>query len=179
MPKKRSSTKSRIIKAAWNLFYKHGYEQTTVDEIISASKTSKGTFYHYFKGKEALLNTLSYLFDEKYEELAGIVDPDLSAYDKLLFFNHELFHMIETSVDVGLLASLYSSQLITKDKMTPRHLTIVSVALGVGYGMGANSGILAQAPQALQLICGESGIVPAAFVAILLNVLLPKNDMAE
>ena len=102
MPKKRSSTKSRIIKAAWNLFYKHGYEQTTVDEIISASKTSKGTFYHYFKGKEALLNTLSYLFDEKYEEL--------------LFFNHELFHMIETSVDVGLLASLYSSQLITKDK---------------------------------------------------------------
>ena len=116
MPKKRSSTKSRIIKAAWNLFYKHGYEQTTVDEIISASKTSKGTFYHYFKGKEALLNTLSYLFDEKDEELAGIVDPDLSAYDKLLFFNHELFHMIETSVDVGLLASLYSSQLITKDK---------------------------------------------------------------
>ena len=67
---------------------------------------------------------------------------------------------------------------ITKEKMTPRQLTIVSVALGVGYGMGANSGILAQAPQALQLICGESGIVPAAFVAILLNVLLPKDDKA-
>lgn len=116
MPKKRRSTKSRIIKAAWNLFYKNGYEQTTVDEIITASKTSKGTFYHYFKGKEALLNTLSYLFDEKYEELAGIVDPNLSAYDKLLFFNHELFYMIETSIDVGLLASLYSSQLVTKDK---------------------------------------------------------------
>lgn len=116
MPKKRRSTKSRIVKAAWNLFYKNGYEQTTVDEIIAASKTSKGTFYHYFKGKEALLNSLSYLFDEKYEELAGIVDPGLSAYDKLLFFNHELFYMIETSVDVNLLASLYSSQLVTKDK---------------------------------------------------------------
>lgn len=115
MPKKRRSTKSRIIKAAWNLFYKNGYENTTVDEIIAASKTSKGTFYHYFKGKEALLNTLSYLFDEKYEELAGIVDPKLSAYDKLLFFNHELFYMIETSIDVNLLASLYSSQLTTKD----------------------------------------------------------------
>ena len=70
-------------------------------------------------------------------------------------------------------------QLITKEKMTPRQLTIVSVALGVGYGMGANSGILAQAPHAFQLICGESGIVPAAFVAILLNVLLPKDDKAE
>ena len=116
MPKKRRSTKSKIVKAAWTLFHKNGYEQTTVDEIIAASKTSKGTFYHYFKGKEALLNTLSYLFDDKYEELAGIVDPDLSAYDKLLFFYHELFYMIETTIDVNLLASLYSSQLITKDK---------------------------------------------------------------
>ena len=70
-------------------------------------------------------------------------------------------------------------QLITKEPLTARNLSIVSVALGVGYGMGANSAILAQAPQAFQLICGESGIVPAAFVAILLNVLLPKNDMAE
>ena len=52
MPRKRRSTKSRIVKAAWNLFYKNGYEQTTVEDIINAAKTSKGTFYHYFKGKE-------------------------------------------------------------------------------------------------------------------------------
>ena len=116
MPRKRQSTKSRIVKAAWNLFYKNGYDHTTVEDIIAASKTSKGTFYHYFKGKEALLNSLSYLFDEKYEELAAVIDPNLSAYDKLLFLNHELFYMIETSVDIRLLAFLYSSQLITKDK---------------------------------------------------------------
>lgn len=116
MPRKRQSTKSRIVKAAWNLFYKNGYDKTTVEDIIVASKTSKGTFYHYFKGKEALLNSLSDLFDEKYEELSNTIAPDLSAYDKLLFLNHELFYMIETSVDINLLASLYSSQLITKDK---------------------------------------------------------------
>lgn len=116
MPRKRRSTKSRIIKAAWNLFYKNGYDNTTVEDIIAASKTSKGTFYHYFKGKEALLNSLSDLFDQKYEELAATVDPDMCPYDKLLFLNHELFHMIETSVDIHLLAFLYSSQLTTKDK---------------------------------------------------------------
>lgn len=116
MPRKRQSTKSRIVKAAWNLFYKNGYDHTTVEDIIAASKTSKGTFYHYLKGKEALLNSLSYLFDEKYEELAAVIDPNLSSYDKLLFLNHELFYMIETSVDIRLLAFLYSSQLITKDK---------------------------------------------------------------
>ena len=75
MPRKRQSTKSRIVKAAWNLFFKNGYEDTTVEDIIAASKTSKGTFYHYFKGKEALLNSLSYLFDQKYEELYGVMRP--------------------------------------------------------------------------------------------------------
>ena len=67
MPRKRQSTKSRIVKAAWNLFYKNGYDHTTVEDIIAASKTSKGTFYHYFKGKEALLNSLSYLFEDVYK----------------------------------------------------------------------------------------------------------------
>ena len=66
-------------------------------------------------------------------------------------------------------------QLITKEPMTPRNLTIVSVALGVGYGMGANTGILAQTPQLIQLIFGGSGIVPAAMVAIVLNIVLPQD----
>lgn len=116
MPRKRQSTKSRIVKSAWSLFYKKGYDKTTIDDIIAASKTSKGSFYHYFKGKEALLNSMSYLFDEKYEELYNTIDNELSAYDKLLFLNRELFHMIETSIDVKLVGYLYSSQLVTKDK---------------------------------------------------------------
>ena len=47
--------------------------------------------------------------------------------------------------------------------------------LDVYKRQGANSAILAQLPQAIQMICGESGIVPAAFVAIILNILLPKE----
>ena len=66
-------------------------------------------------------------------------------------------------------------QLITKTPLTPRNLTIVSVALGVGYGMGSNTGILVNVPELIQLVFGGSGIVPAAFVAILLNILLPKD----
>lgn len=115
MPRKKSTTKNRIVKAAWNLFYKYGYHDTTVEDIIKLSKTSKGTFYHYFKGKDALLSTLSDLFDQKYEEISTSMDPTLNAREKLLLLNHELFYMIETSIDLKLLASLYSSQLITKD----------------------------------------------------------------
>ena len=70
-------------------------------------------------------------------------------------------------------------QLITREPLTARSMTIVSVALGLGYGLGANSAVLAGLPQAVQLVFGGSGIVPAAFVAIILNILLPKDKTVE
>lgn len=117
--RKERNTKGRIISAAWKLFYEQGYEDTTVEEIIDESGTSKGSFYHYFNGKDALLSTLSVMFDEKYQELAATMDPDMDAFDKLLLMNHELFVMVENEIDLDLLARLYSTQLITKGE---RHL---------------------------------------------------------
>ena len=55
----KKSVKSRIVSAAWQLFYEKGYNGTTVDEIIELSGTSKGSFYYYFDTKDELLNTLS------------------------------------------------------------------------------------------------------------------------
>lgn len=110
--KNTKNTKGKIVSAAWKLFYTQGYDDTTVEEIIEESKTSRGSFYHYFKGKDSLLSSLSYLFDEKYKELD--IDENLSAFEKLMFLNRELFEMIDGSVSVELLARLYSSQLITQ-----------------------------------------------------------------
>ena len=95
-----------------------------------------------------------------------------------------LVSIMPQSVLGGAAVMMFSSivisgiQLITKEPLTGRNLSIVAVALGVGYGMGANPGILAQAPQAIELIFGGSGIVPAAMVAILLNILIPKEKRA-
>lgn len=92
-----------------------------------------------------------------------------------------LVSIMPQSVLGGAAVMMFSSivvsgiQLITKEKLTPRNLTIVAVALGVGYGMGANPGILAHAPAAIKLIFGGSGIVPAALVAIILNIVLPQD----
>ena len=92
-----------------------------------------------------------------------------------------LVSIMPQSVLGGAAVMMFSSivvsgiQLITKEKLTPRNLTIVAVALGVGYGMGANPGILAHAPAAVKLIFGGSGIVPAALVAIILNIVLPQD----
>ncbi len=115
MARKRSgNTKSKIISAAWKLFYNQGYDETTIDDIIAESGTSKGSFYHYFEGKDALLGSLSFLFDEKYEQLSNELDEHATCMEKLLYLNQELFSMIENSIAQDLLAGLLSSQLITK-----------------------------------------------------------------
>lgn len=112
--KNERNTKGKIINAAWDLFYEQGYEYTTVEEIIEKSGTSKGSFYHYFEGKDALLGSLSYIFDEEYSRLQESLPEDMSSFEKLLYLNSELFSVIEDRIDIDLLTRLYSTQLITK-----------------------------------------------------------------
>ena len=115
MPRKNArNTKGRIISAAWKLFYEQGYEDTTVEDIVFESETSKGSFYHYFDGKDALLGTLANVFDEKYEELKETMDPELDAMEKLIYLNHELFAMIDGGISIDLLTRLLSTQLLAK-----------------------------------------------------------------
>lgn len=112
--KNQRKTKSRIVSAAWKLFYEQGYEDTTIEEIIEASGTSKGSFYHYFEGKDALLGSLAYMMDEKYGELEPEISEDTDCYEVLLYLNHELMIMIEESINLELLTELYSTQLTTR-----------------------------------------------------------------
>lgn len=114
--KNKRNTKGRIVSAAWKLFYEQGYDNTTVDDIVYESETSKGSFYHYFSSKDALLSSLSYLFDEKYEELSEKLTDDMTCADKLIYLNREVFKMIENSISIDLLAQLLSSQLTTKSE---------------------------------------------------------------
>ncbi len=116
---KGKNTKKKIVSSAWKLFYEQGYEHTTVEDIVALSETSKGSFYHYFDGKDGLLGSLSFLFDDKYEEIMATIDPEMDSYEMLLYINVELFGLIENTISIDLLARLYSTQLVTKGE---RHL---------------------------------------------------------
>lgn len=116
---KKKSAKSRIVAAAWQLFYEKGYNGTTVDDIIELSDTSKGSFYYYFNTKDELLNTLSVILDEFYEELEANMNPDMNSFAKLLHINYEAHKMMEEKISLELIASLYSTQLVAQGQ---RHL---------------------------------------------------------
>jgi TetR/AcrR family transcriptional repressor of nem operon len=55
---KGAETRLRIIRTAADLFHKQGVRATSPDEIIEASGTGKGQFYHYFKSKEGLIHAV-------------------------------------------------------------------------------------------------------------------------
>ncbi len=116
MKRANSPTKSKIVSAAWKLFYENGFENTTVDEIVELSGTSKGSFYHYFESKDSLVGSLAYLFDEKYQELEKEIEYRQSALDTMLYLTKELCLMIENNIDIDLLSRLYAQQLIKRGK---------------------------------------------------------------
>ena len=95
-----------------------------------------------------------------------------------------LISIMPQSVLGGAAVMMFSSivisgiQLITKEPLTARNITIVSTALGLGYGIGANGAVIAGLPEAVQLIFGGSGIVPVAILAIVLNIVIPREKEA-
>lgn len=51
--------RAEILKAANQLFQTNGYSKTSVDQIVNKVRIAKGTFYHYFKSKEQILDALA------------------------------------------------------------------------------------------------------------------------
>jgi len=49
------ATRDRILHAALEVFARKGYHRAVVDDIVRASRTSKGAVYHHFPNKEALV----------------------------------------------------------------------------------------------------------------------------
>ncbi|MDU5020301.1 MAG: solute carrier family 23 protein, partial [Clostridiales bacterium] len=66
-------------------------------------------------------------------------------------------------------------KLITSEPLNNRNSTIVAVALGLGVGLSLVPGVLSQMPESIQLIFGDSGLIVVAIVAIVLNIILPKE----
>ena len=99
-----------------------GFDKKDVLAYVDELNTKIYTLQAELDEKKALLEESGSgngVNDEKYEELIPRLDPEMDAFDKLMYLNGELFTMIENTVPIDLLASLYSTQLITKGE---RHL---------------------------------------------------------
>ena len=62
----KKTKKQIIMDAALDLFSEKGYAAVGVDEIGAAAGVKGPAIYHYFKGKEAILNELLNKYEEDY-----------------------------------------------------------------------------------------------------------------
>ncbi len=107
----KDSLRQTIMDAAWDLFYKKGYENTTINDIIRQAGTSKGGFYYYFKAKDELLNSLYSFFDREYEKFYKTMDKSLNSLIQLKQLGQYVSYFIEGNVSPEFLCALYKSQL--------------------------------------------------------------------
>ena len=67
IPDPAQETRTRILEAAVKVFATKGYHDTKVDDIVSESSTSKGSFYFYFPSKQDIFLALSDTFADLLE----------------------------------------------------------------------------------------------------------------
>jgi AcrR family transcriptional regulator len=83
--RKKEETRTRIFRAAIDLFRERGFESTTVDEITERADVAKGTFFNYFPRKDGVLGYLSEDRMVAIEENAGaMLAESRSVRDRLL-----------------------------------------------------------------------------------------------
>jgi len=51
----RLATRKRMLEAAYELFYRHGYARVSVDQIGDRAGVTKRTLYDHFRSKDELL----------------------------------------------------------------------------------------------------------------------------
>ena len=82
------TTKERIVEVAQELFFTQGFGATPVEQIIRTLDIAKGTFYHHFTGKDALLDEIIERYTQDvFAAIRPVVeDGKLSAPEKLTAF---------------------------------------------------------------------------------------------
>lgn len=77
-------TRDKLIEVARQLFANKGIENTTMNDIASASKKGRRTIYTYFKNKREIFNAvIEHETEQLLERLRAIAARPISAEDKL------------------------------------------------------------------------------------------------
>ena len=80
---KGDETRRQILAVAADLFHKQGVAATSPDQIVEASGTGKGQFYHYFKNKEGLVHEVLQTYLDTIRNGGGPLDYEIASWDDL------------------------------------------------------------------------------------------------
>ena len=91
---KKEIKENKLLDSAYTLFVHNGFSQTSIDDIVKKADVAQGTFYYYFKSKEAVLDEITdkyiSIIVESMEKISK--DENLNPIEKLVrIFHFSLF----------------------------------------------------------------------------------------
>ncbi len=148
--------RNEILDVVQRLIYTKGYEQMTVQDILTELKISKGAFYHYFDSKPALLEALIQRIQVQMEQvlMPVIEDEQLSALEKLDHYFSVAFQwkIARKELMMELLAGWYvDDNAIVRQKMVESSLRDISVMISKVIRQGVAEGTLLADPRPEQM----------------------------
>jgi AcrR family transcriptional regulator len=119
--KEHEHRKTEIVNAAQQQFLHKGYDATTIQDIIDSLGIAKGTFYHYFKSKDELLDEIiERMMTDMSTRIRTILDTNKSALEKFndVFKLGTLYKVENIDVFMILMTTLYREEnSIIRDRM--------------------------------------------------------------
>lgn len=109
---KAQQTKKKILETALDLFSKKGFNQVTIDEIASKSKTSKGAFYVHFNSKYEVFLEKFKEIDDFYATFIESLPREISAKEKILRLTEAQMIYLRDCLGKELMRTVYMSALI-------------------------------------------------------------------
>lgn len=167
---------NELLDAAQQLFFERGYERTSVNDIISKIGVAKGTFYHYFKSKEDLLDKLVERFvNLAFIEAKKLVErTDMKAVDKMNKFFITIRNVKVENIELMkmLMKVLYTDEnLMLRYKMFKLNVELFTPELAKIIRQGREEGIFdpLDAEETARLIFSMSQALSETTVALLLE----------
>jgi AcrR family transcriptional regulator len=107
-----TEVRRRILAAAVDLFADHGYDATSVSQVISRAGVAKGGFYHHFASKDELLHAVyGELINRQVEGMGRILAERKSPAETLRLLIADLVETTAASAREALVFSRELSQL--------------------------------------------------------------------
>jgi AcrR family transcriptional regulator len=122
--------RNELLDIAQQMFFEGGYETTSVNDIIEKAGVAKGTFYHYFKSKEDLLDSLVDRWNEGTLERvrALVTEEEMPALEKLKLFFRTIRDFKVENIDlmITLMKVLYRDEnLLLRHKIFKKQIDLL------------------------------------------------------
>jgi TetR/AcrR family transcriptional regulator, transcriptional repressor for nem operon len=118
-----ASTKDRLVDTALYLFWKQGYQATSIADILAHAHVNAGSLYYFFKTKQALLHAVLERYLAGLEPIvtgpvaARVTDPIDRVFGVLEFYRQNL---LSTNLTYGCPIGRLALEILDDDETTRR-----------------------------------------------------------